>query len=61
MRLTFIFEGKPLSTEVSEGVDRLCWIQIGLFTSVEETHVSLQQRLSVLEAAGISTMFPYED
>jgi hypothetical protein len=37
--------------------DRLSLLQIGLFSGVEETHVSLQKKPSLFESAVSITMF----
>jgi hypothetical protein len=38
--------------------ERLCLLQIGLFNKVVETHVSLEGKLSVLEAGASTTVVP---
>jgi hypothetical protein len=43
-----------------QGGDWLCFLQTGLFSCGEETHVSLQRNPSMLEAATSSIVFPYE-
>jgi hypothetical protein len=43
-----------------EGGHRLSFFQIGLFSWVEETHVSLQWNSSVLEVGPSRTLFPCE-
>jgi hypothetical protein len=39
-----------------QGGDRLCFLQIGLFSRVEEAHVSLERKPSVLEAEASGTV-----
>jgi hypothetical protein len=46
------------ATSVLYGGDRLCLIQIGLLSRVEQTHGALQRQPSILEAALPSSCFP---
>jgi hypothetical protein len=41
-----------------QGGERLIFFQIGLFSKVEETHVSLERKPTVLEARASTTLFP---
>jgi hypothetical protein len=45
------------ATLVFQGGDRLCLLQIGLFSRVEVTHVSPQRKACMLETAAFSTLF----
>jgi hypothetical protein len=47
-----------LPATVFQGGDRLAVCQICLYNSVEETHVSLQRKPCMLEAAASRTLFP---
>jgi hypothetical protein len=40
-----------------QGRKRVIFFQISLFSLIEETHVSLQRNLSVLEAGASNTLF----
>jgi hypothetical protein len=44
-----------------QGWERLIFFQIGLFSWLEETHVTLQRQPFVLEAGGCRTLFPCEN
>jgi hypothetical protein len=44
-----------------QGGDRVSLLQIGLFSSVEDTLVSLLRKTPMLEAATSSTLFPCEN
>jgi hypothetical protein len=44
-----------------EAGERLILFQIGIFSSIEETHVSLQGKPSVLEAGTYISLFPCEN
>jgi hypothetical protein len=44
-----------------QGGIRLMLLQIGLFTRVEETYVSLKRKPSVLEADASRTLFPCQN
>jgi hypothetical protein len=37
------------------------FVQIGIFSRVDETHVSLERKPYVLQAGASSTLFPYEN
>jgi hypothetical protein len=41
-----------------QGGERLILFQIGLFSKIEETHISLKIKTSVLEAGASCTQFP---
>jgi hypothetical protein len=56
VRLELVFERNTSCESYIQGGDRLCLLQIGLFSWVEETHVSLQTTPSVLEAGASSTL-----
>jgi hypothetical protein len=43
------------------GGERLILFQIGLFSSVEETRVSLQRQPSLVDAGGSRTLLPCEE
>jgi hypothetical protein len=44
-----------------QGGERLILFQIGLFSNVEESHVSLQRKPTMLEAAASGTLLPCEN
>jgi hypothetical protein len=44
-----------------QGGERPILFQIGIFSTVDETHVSLKRKPYVLEAGASSTLFPYEN
>jgi hypothetical protein len=46
---------------VFQGGERLCLLQLGLFRCIEEQHVSLQKKSSVLKAGEPSTLFPFSE
>jgi hypothetical protein len=44
-----------------QGGERLISFQIGLFSKVKETHLSLERQPSVLEGGASSTLLPCEN
>jgi hypothetical protein len=61
VRTELVLKGILPANHSFQGGDRLCLLPLGLFSSVEETHVSLQRKPTVLEAAASSTFFPCEN
>jgi hypothetical protein len=53
-------EGILPSTSVFQGGDSLCFFQFVLFSWIEETHVSLERTLFLVEEGACSTLFPCE-
>jgi hypothetical protein len=49
------------ATYVFQGGGWLCFLQMGLFSFDEETHVSLQRKPCVLESGSSCTLFPCEN
>jgi hypothetical protein len=60
LRCELVFERILPATKSFQGGEKLILFQIGLFSWVEETHLGLQRKPSMLEAAGPSTLFPCE-
>jgi hypothetical protein len=58
VRSELVFERSPFASHRFEGGNRFCLIKTGLFSCVEEIHVSLQRKPSVKEAGVFSTFFP---
>jgi hypothetical protein len=48
----------PPASYVFQGGDRISLVQIGLLSRIEETHVSLQGKPSMLDAAVLAHCFP---
>jgi hypothetical protein len=48
------------ANQTLHGGDRLIFFNVDLFSYVEETHVSLQRKSSLLEAGASCTWFPCE-
>jgi predicted hydrocarbon binding protein len=61
VRVELVFERNTSCNSCVSGGDRLCWLQTGIFRGIEETHVSLQRKPSVVEAAACSTLTPCEN
>jgi hypothetical protein len=51
-------KGILTANHIFEAGERLILSQIGLFSSVEETHASLQGKPAMLEAGTCSSLFP---
>jgi hypothetical protein len=58
VRTELVLKGILPANHSFQGGDRLCLLPLGLFSSVEETHVSLQRKPTMLETAASSTFFP---
>jgi hypothetical protein len=54
-------EGIPSPTWVFQGGDRLSLFQIGLYSRVAETNISLERNPFVIEAKASNTLFPCEN
>jgi hypothetical protein len=60
VRFEVDFKGILPANQSFQFGDRLIFFLIYLFSSVEETHVSLQRKTCVLEAAACSSLFTWE-
>jgi hypothetical protein len=52
-----VFKGEHPATYSFQGGDCLIFFQIGLLSSIEEKHVSLHRKTSMLEVSASSTLF----
>jgi hypothetical protein len=59
--MELVFQGILPATFVFQGGERLILFQIGLFSCVEETHVSLQRQPCVVQALTYRTLFQCEN
>jgi hypothetical protein len=60
-KLCRFLKGILPATKVIQEADRLFLLQVDLFSWVEEIHVSLEIKPSMLEAEATSTLIPYEN
>jgi hypothetical protein len=60
MRIEWVVKGRLPATWVFQCGDRLSFFHIGLFSWVDETHVSPERNPFMLEAVASSTLFPCE-
>jgi hypothetical protein len=58
VRIELVFKGILPENHSFQGGERLILFQNGLFSRVEEMHISLQRKPSTLEAAASSHCFP---
>jgi hypothetical protein len=56
--LSYILKGIVPARWVFQGAERLSLLEIGLYTSVDETHIYLERRPCVLEAVALPHCFP---
>jgi hypothetical protein len=61
VKTELVFERMLPSNQKYQGRQGLIFFQMGLFSSVEEIHISLQRTPFDIEAGSSSTLFPFEN